>query len=182
MKRALTALAAAMAIAASGCGIEDPYEDAEGRNGPAAGDAKPPADTRDPGSLRDPRPPGGEPALRAAVRYALIQGNWSWRTFRIQYEGMRALAAGELLRELAANPPDQDVLLGLERERQTNSARLVAAAATSQDAKDTTVIVVTRERAGARGALDQAPAHRVYRAQVISEGEQAKVAEWQALP
>jgi hypothetical protein len=91
---------------------------------------------------------------------------------------MRALAGGGLARELEANPPDQDVLLGLERERQTNRARLVAATNTGEGA----VIVVLRERAGARGLLDQAPAHHVYRAVVVRRDGAPRVAEWQLLP
>jgi len=177
MRRALTALAAAAAIA--GCGIDDPYR-GDDRQVESVGDARPPADDRPPGSLRTPDPPGEESdeAIRTAVRYALAQGNWSWRTFRAQYAQMRALAHGELASELEANPPDQDVLLGLERERQTNSARPVAATKTQNGA----VIVVLRERAGARGVIDQAPAHRVYRATVVDADGAPKVAAWQLLP
>jgi hypothetical protein len=183
----LLALLTTAALAGAGC--SDPYADSTATQTPPTparttprAEADRQADHGDPETPRTPSALAGPDAERVAAHYARAAGNWSWKTYRRQYAQLRALAAGELARQLAATPPDRDVLRGLADQRQTNRAGVLAV--DSRPARDGTrhVIVVLAEITGARGTRDVVARHNVYRAIVHPTDRGWKVTAWQLLP
>lgn len=184
----LLALLTAAALASGGC--SDPYADSTPSSTPTSSPTRGPHESEadrapdhdDPDALRTAPSAAPADASRVAAAYARAAGNWSWKTYRQQYAQLRALAAGELARQLAATPPDQDVLRGLTEQRQTNRAEVLAVDSRPARGGARHVIVVLAETTGARGARDTVARHDVYRATVHPAERGWKVTAWQLLP
>jgi hypothetical protein len=146
-----------------------------------ATDDRPPADRRNPDTLTAADRPAAR-AERIATAYGLAQTNWSWRNYAHQYRRMTALAGGALARDLKANPPEQDQLVGVAAEKRTNRSTAIAADSTAINATTARVIVVYEELPGGAGVTDITPRHTVYRATVTKISGAWKVTAWSLLP
>ena len=194
---ALILVAVVFAFAAAGCGVSDPYNDTKDNATTAKqqtaaqpatddpserSDGQPPADTRDPDAALNDALPQSADAEQVAGAYGLLQTNWSWRTFRAQYDRMRHLAGGALARDLTDNPPESDQLEGIKADKQTNRSTLLASDSRSVSANEARVVVVFSELAGGHGVTDSAPRATVYRAVVKRLAHGWRVTAWSLLP
>jgi hypothetical protein len=193
--RALVLAVLAFAFASSGCGVNDPYN---GAKEPTSSITKPPAtptvdsedradeqlrdDTRDPDAAVDTRPPQSASAEQVAAAYGLFQTNWSWKTYRAQYDRMRRLAGGGLARDLAENPPESDQLRGIKTDRQTNRSTLLAVESRVVSASEARAIIVYSELAGGHGVTEDTPRATVYGALLKRLPQGWRVTEWSRLP
>ncbi len=184
-----------IALSVTGCGVNDPYNDAPAGTGSgpapaarpqtephAASDAQAARDRADPGSFTGAETHASAGAEEVAAAYGLAQTNWSWRTYRGQYRRMTELAGGELARDLNANPPEADQLRGIKADRQTNRSTAIAVDGHVVAPTRVRVIVVYAELAGGAGVTDTAPRHTVYRAVVSKLAEGWRVTQWSLLP
>jgi len=193
--RALILAVLALALATAGCGVNDPYN---GAREPTSSTTKPPAspaadstdhsdqqssaDTRDPDAAVNYRPPQSASAEQVAAAYGLFQTNWSWKTYRAQYDRMRHLAGASLARDLAENRPESDQLQGIKADQQTNRSRLLAADSRMISANVARAVVVYSELAGGHGVTEDTPRATVYRALLKRRPQGWRVTEWSRLP
>jgi hypothetical protein len=193
--RALSLAVLVLALASAGCGVNDPYN---GAKEPTSKTTKPPAtptadsedhsderlraDTSNPDAAVNYRPPQSASAEQVAAAYGLLQTNWSWKTYRAQYNRMRHLAGGVLARDLAANPPEDDQLEGITADQQTNRSTLLAADSRMVHANDARAIVVYSELPGGHGVTADTPHATVYRALLKRLAQGWRVTEWSRLP
>jgi len=193
--RALILALLASALASAGCGVNDPYngtkEPTSSTPKPAANptadatdhsDEQPPADTRDPDAAVNDRPPKSASAEQIAAAYGLFQTNWSWKTYRAQYDRMRHLAGGGLARDLIENPPESDQLAGIKADHQTNRSRLLAGDSRMVNANEARAIVAYSELAGGHGVTETTPRATVYRAVLKRLPQGWRVTQWSRLP
>jgi hypothetical protein len=185
----------ALALATAGCGVNDPYNGATERT---SSTTKPPAtptadsedhsdeqlraDTRDPNAAVNYGPPQSASAEQVAAAYGLFQTNWSWKTYRAQYDRMRHLAGGGLARDLAENRPESDQLQGIKADQQTNRSTLLAADSRMISANAARAVVVYSELAGGHGVTEDTPRATVYRALLKRRSQGWRVTEWSRLP
>lgn len=193
--RALILALLTFALASAGCGVNDPYNGAKEPTSstpkPAAKptadatdhpDEQPPADTRNPDAAVNDRPSQSASAEQVAAAYGLFQTNWSWKTYRAQYDRMRHLAGGGLARDLAENPPESDQLDGIKTDQQTNRSALLAADTRTVSANEARAIIVYSELAGGHGVTEDTPRATVYRAVLKRLPQGWRVTEWSRLP
>jgi hypothetical protein len=192
----LPLLAVGAALALSACGLHDPLNDPKPTStarpaapatspvSPSTGgrDDQEAADRRDPSTLRTAAPKATASAADVASAYGLAQTNWSWRTYTRQYQRMTELAAGQLARDLQANPPEPDQLEGIRADRQTNRSTAIAVDATRLSATRQRVIVVYEELPGGGGVTETTPHHTIYQATVTKTADGWRVTAWVLLP
>jgi hypothetical protein len=155
----------------AGCGIEDPYADAERAQGEARGaerESKAPNaaadDVAEAGDAEEARPAprpdppsaplgGGAPsASEAASLYTRTFTNWTWRDAADRSARVLARLAGGDFRELViANSQELGDDTTLKRDRAANRGTLVAIDEQGSDPDRRTVWVVMRETASTAG-------------------------------
>lgn len=190
----------AVAIAAVGCGVDDPYASSTTSTSAAPTTTAPAAPAQVPGDQDAPNPVDTvtgattivptevdrrDERIRVAVDFAATQATWTPDTWIRQQRRLGTLATGSAKAEL--NPTDlplEDQAQALRDAKATSRATFLAADISQgrDDASEATVIVVLKVIAGGAGRQESNPDYTVNQAKVQRTSAGWRVRDYTTLP